>query len=300
MTVPEGPQSRTLRRSGGSFTRSRFHRRSDGPPGCAGLGNRFFGTDDVAPVSDAETSPLSAQDHASMPEAIVCDADVPPLSEVAVPEVEIPVVSGDFGSRKPSPPLTCCAGWRTFGRTGPDPPSMTPRRPPKWLTEQRVLDVPVESPAVERPQRPHQSATAAPEATAEDGPRILWDDSSSKPMPSASTGNMLTRWLSKPKDVAPAEASQATTMPQEPISPSLRPWRSDRDDRSPDGSPCGSIGRVHALACGPACPAETAKQTSVRVRRGATSVAPWLHSSARGYQRRSRWLFSWWHWSGPH
>ncbi|MGZ9159138.1 MAG: hypothetical protein ACXW36_09775, partial [Nitrospira sp.] len=81
-----------------------------------------------------------------------------------------------------------------------------------------ALDVPVDPAAVEV-QTTVPVAATAPEATAEDGLRILWDDSSSKPIPSASTGNMLTRWLSKPKDVAPADATQSTTMPHELVSP---------------------------------------------------------------------------------
>ena len=175
--------------------------------------------DDVAPVSNAETSPLLAQDYARMPEAIVFDADAPPLSEEAVPEGEVSVVSG-ISAAEPLPPLSPAVP--DGGRADePDRPFNDSSRAAEMAHRAESLDVPGESPAVEPPSdAPVSMATpeATSEATAEAGPLILWDDSFSRPMPSASTGNMLARWLSKSKDVAPAEASQATMMPQECLS----------------------------------------------------------------------------------
>ena len=75
--------------------------------------------------------------------------------------------------------------------------------------------VSAEAPADMRAAAP----TAASEASAGDGLHILWDDSSSKPIPSASIGNMLTRWLKRPPDVASAEASPAAAITGESGSP---------------------------------------------------------------------------------
>ncbi len=171
--------------------------------------------DDVAPLSNAETSPLLAQDDARMPEAIVHDADALPLSEEAVPEGEVSVVS-EISTAEPFLPLEPAVpdGERA---DEPDLPFNESSRATEMAERAERLDVPVEPPAVQPPATASVSM-ASPEATAEAGPRILWDDSVSQPMPSPSTGNMLTRWLSKPKDVAPAEASQATMLPQESLS----------------------------------------------------------------------------------
>ena len=50
----------------------------------------------------------------------------------------------------------------------------------------------------------------------DEGLRIIWDDSSSKPTSSVGAGNMLTRWLKKPVEPAPAESHDehaSTTVP---------------------------------------------------------------------------------------
>lgn len=64
------------------------------------------------------------------------------------------------------------------------------------------------------PTTPSASVSAAGE-----GLRIIWDDSSSKPTSSVGAGNMLTRWLKKPVEPAPAESPDAqasTTVLDEP------------------------------------------------------------------------------------
>ena len=174
--------------------------------------------EDVAPASDPETSRLLAQDHASMPEAVVCDADVPPLSEVAVPEVEVSVVpvvsSPEAGLSQPPAALD---GDRSDEPDLTSIDSVDSAPVAQIAPAAELLDVSVDPAAIE--VQTTTPVAAAPEATAEGGLRILWDDSSSKPLPSASAGNMLTRWLSKPKDVAPADATQPTAMPHEQVSP---------------------------------------------------------------------------------
>ncbi len=63
------------------------------------------------------------------------------------------------------------------------------------------------------------AASAPPEPAAGDGLRILWETDSSAPIPSASTGNMLTRWLRRPAEIVPTHAGAATspvTVPDEP------------------------------------------------------------------------------------
>ncbi|MCS6290190.1 MAG: hypothetical protein H8K10_14645 [Nitrospira sp.] len=72
-----------------------------------------------------------------------------------------------------------------------------------------LAEAPAESVASSDEQAPTPTAQADPPTDAGEGLRILWDHSSSKPTPSASTGNMLTRWLKKSAGPVPAEIAEA-------------------------------------------------------------------------------------------
>ena len=228
--------------------------------------------EDAAPASDPEISRLSAQDHALMPEAVVCDADVPPLSEVTVPEVQVPVVPviSEPEAGLSQPPAAPDGGRSDEpDRTSIDSFDSAPAAQIAPAAE--LLDVPVDSAAVEV-QTTAPVAAAVPEATAENGLRILWDDSSSKPIPSASTGNMLTRWLSKPKDIAPAEASQSTTMPHDPL-----PLAPSMDERS----------EVTALVTD--CPVDQSDEsTPLRVEQPAPRQKPSKPAAGRAWRHIGR------------
>jgi hypothetical protein len=80
---------------------------------------------------------------------------------------------------------------------------------------------------------PAESAVQTP--ASREGLQILWDDAPSAPASSASTGNMLTRWLKRPAAVAPVEASEpnpSTAVPDElPIS--VAPLAADRQIGTP-------------------------------------------------------------------
>ena len=160
---------------------------------------------DVAPGSDAETPPLLAQDHASMSEAMVGDADVLPLSEAVVPDVEIPVVSV-ISAPKDLLPLSPAG---SDGRHSDEPdlplPSGDSAPAAEMAPAAERLEVPVEPPAVE-PQTTAAVTTAAPEATAEDGPRILWDDS----LPLEAEGSTMAATA---QNLARHHLSQPTQMP---------------------------------------------------------------------------------------
>lgn len=184
--------------------------------------------EDVPLAPEPEMSPLFVQGHASMPEVVACDAGAPQLSELAVPVEEVPN----------APALPLSEGIQAQSTGAPVPvrsdesnlASVEPVQAAEVVLAAEVLEVSVE-PAVDI-QVAAPAAAAAPEASAEGGLRILWDDSSSKPTPSASTGNMLTRWLNKPKDVAPPEASQPTTIPDEPLPP-VAPPVGERQEATP-------------------------------------------------------------------
>ncbi len=86
----------------------------------------------------------------------------------------------------------------------------------------KLAEAPAESVASSEEQALATAAQAVAPQDAGEGLRILWDDSSSKPTPSASTGNMLTRWLKKPAAPVPdevAEANPPATVPDEAPAP---------------------------------------------------------------------------------
>jgi len=158
--------------------------------------------EDVPIAPEQPVSPATSLPASSKTEAVVCDSGASQLIESAAPEVVPSILPEPPASEAISPqPTTAPAD------AGPGEPVQVPIE-----TEQIPDPVPVDlQPSV-------------------DGSlRILWDDSSSAPIPNASTGNMLTRWLKKPKDVAPAETGYPTTIPDEPAAP-VAPPSGDRQE----------------------------------------------------------------------
>ena len=223
--------------------------------------------EDVAPMSESETSPLLAQGHASMPAGIVSNAETSQLRESVVPDEEVPNESA-------LPVSDAIQAQST------DTPVVVPSDEPSLTSIESMR-------AAEAAQA---AAAAAPDASAVGGLRILWDDSSSKPIPCASTGNMLTRWLSKPKEVAPSEANHSTTIPVEPMSP-VAPPAGERQEATPLVTAPLWIDRTiprHPLWS--SMPLALNRASRQRDRHGVISVGPQPPSSALGSQQRDRWL----------
>ncbi|MBI4000321.1 MAG: hypothetical protein HY348_00865 [Nitrospira defluvii] len=184
--------------------------------------------EEVAPVSEPERSPLLSQGHASMPDVAGCDAGAPQLRESAVPGEEI--------SNEPALPVSEGIQAQSTGAPVAVRSDETNLASVESVQVAEVV-VPAEvSEVLAEPTADVQAAApavaAAPEASVDGGLRILWDDSSSKPTPSASTGNMLTRWLKRPADVASVGASHPTTIPDEPVPP-VAPPVGERPEATP-------------------------------------------------------------------
>ena len=134
------------------------------------------------------------------------------IADSVVATVETALVSAGTGQKSVSPP--------------PIPePIVTPVEVPGLTMIEPMQDSVVSAPAVAAsiesvapsgepaitPTTPSASVSAVDE-----GLRIIWDDSSSKPTSSVGAGNMLTRWLKKPVEPAPAESHDehaSTTVP---------------------------------------------------------------------------------------
>ncbi|MCS6317183.1 MAG: hypothetical protein H8K05_05285, partial [Nitrospira sp.] len=125
-------------------------------------------------------------------------------------------------------PVSAGAGQESVSPSPIPEPIVTPVEVPGLTMIEPMQDSVVTAPAVAAPVEsvapsgePAITPTT-PSATvsaAGEGLRIIWDDSSSKPTSSAGVGNMLTRWLKKPVEPAPAESPDvqaSATVPDEP------------------------------------------------------------------------------------
>ncbi len=188
------------------------------------------GVEPVAP--DAQLSPVAPEvTPQSEPEMVVTDQEPSSQSAVEVREVDtVPI------SEPTEPPVEASL---TPVEPVPERVSLTPVPlpvveeaeeavlPPDEPTRESV--VASSSELVEAAEQcgassDEQAPTAQADSSTDagEGLRILLDDSSSKPIPSASTGNMLTRWLKKPAEPVldkVAEAEPPATVPDEAPAP---------------------------------------------------------------------------------
>lgn len=169
----------------------------------------------------------------SEPEMVVTEQE--PSSQLALEVRDVDTVSISVPTE---PPVEAS---RTSVASAPETVSLTPVPqpivgeaeeavlPPVEPTQESVVapspelvEAPAESVASSDEQAPTPTAQADSPTDTGEGLRILWDDSLSKPIPSASTGNMLTRWLKKPAEPVPnkvAEANPPVTVPDEAPTP---------------------------------------------------------------------------------
>lgn len=174
-------------------------------------------TEDSEPTPEPERLPLSTQELGSISELAGNHIAISASSEsgVSPEQVSIEQASAGLGSH----PTLSIAAPVAVG-SGELELTSVESEPVVQVDVQRVdSEVPAVSPAVTHAPEP----TATPDMSAEDGLHILWDDSSSKPIPSASIGNMLTRWLKRPADVTPAETSVPAQITESglPVVPTL-------------------------------------------------------------------------------
>lgn len=147
-------------------------------------------------ASGPEVSPVT-QSVSSMPEAIACGVGGPQSGES--------VASAHVSREEPALP------------------SVESIQAALVVPAAEELTVSVEPVSAVETQAPTAAAQAAPEPAADGSLRILWDNSQSAPAPSASTGNMLTRWLKKPAPISPVEADHPAPPPDESAPPAAPP-----------------------------------------------------------------------------
>ncbi|MEK6803431.1 MAG: hypothetical protein AABZ34_12305 [Nitrospirota bacterium] len=174
---------------------------------------------EVTPQSAPEMASTD-QEQSSPSAAEVREVDTVPISESIVPPVEAslnPVAPPPEAVSLPPGPLPIVVATEE-----PVLPPVEPTQAAVVSPSPEFVEAPAESVAPSEEQAPATAAQAASPPDAGEGLRILWDDSSSKPTPSASTGNMLTRWLKKPAEPVPnevAEANSPATVPDETPAP---------------------------------------------------------------------------------
>lgn len=179
---------------------------------------------DAAPAPEPETA-LADPELSSASTGEAYDAGDVPMGESIVPPLEASFVSA-VASPQPAPPSNSA--------TVEEPvlPTVESAQDQEAVRARDFVDVSADSLALPEEPSITSGTSTAPASDASGGLRILWDDSSSKPTPSVSTGNMLTRWLRKPADIVPAEAGEASssvTVPDEPPAP-LPSWPVERQE----------------------------------------------------------------------
>ncbi len=179
---------------------------------------------DAAPVLESEMALVDPElSSASTGEAY--DAGDVPMGEPVVPPLEASFTPA-VASPQPASPSSSASVEE------PVLPTVEAAQDQEAVPARDLVEVPADSPASPEEPATILGTSAAPASDASGGLRILWDDSSSKPTPSVSTGNMLTRWLRKPADIVPAEAGEASssmTVPAEPPAP-LPSWPVERQE----------------------------------------------------------------------
>nr|MBA2485811.1 hypothetical protein [Nitrospira sp.] len=173
--------------------------------------------EEIALASEPQRSPWSVQSHASMPEVTGCNAGAPQSIESVVPVKEVrnePALPMSEGMQAQSicEPVVTCSDETNLAS----------------IESVQIVEVVVSAKGLEMSVKPAASredtvpgAPAASEPSTDGSLRILWDDSS--PKPTLSTGNILTRWLNRPKDVSLPEASHPATIPDKPLPPVTPP-----------------------------------------------------------------------------
>ena len=175
----------------------------------------------VTPQAEPEMA-LTDQEPSSPSAAEAREVDTVPISESIVPPVEAslnPVAPSPEAASLPPSPLPIIVATEE-----PVLPPVEPTQAAVVSPSPELVEAPAESVAPSEEQAPPPTAQVVSPPDAGEGLRILWDDTSSKPTPSASTGNMLTRWLKKPAEPVLAEVAEATppaTIPDE--APTLVP-----------------------------------------------------------------------------
>jgi tetratricopeptide (TPR) repeat protein len=169
------------------------------------------------PTSNSENVARMTQRHVSTTDFAGGATSIHIVSESDVPEAQV-------WSEPTVPPLEDCEVQSTAASVAhhSDELNLTPVEfVPASEAKARAADF--EIPVAVSADAQVAAPTAGAEASTEKGPRILWDDSSSKPILSASTGNLLTRWLRRPADAASTEASPAAAVTGESGSPVAPP-----------------------------------------------------------------------------
>lgn len=95
---------------------------------------------------------------------------------------------------------------------------------PEPVQPEPLIEQPLEPAAAvsTEPVAPADSVPSnAAQAAASDGLQILWDDTTSAPVPKPSGGNMLTRWLRKTAEPVPSEESAVAPVTAAPVEPEL-------------------------------------------------------------------------------
>ena len=158
---------------------------------------------EVTPQSEPEMV-VTDQEPSSQLAVEVRDVDRVSISEFTEPPVETSLTPApETVSLPPAPsPIVAATEEPVF-------PLVEPTQATAVTPAEELLETPAESVASSEEQAPTSTAQADSQTDAGEGLRILWDDSSSKPTPSASTGNMLTRWLKKPAAPVPDEVVEA-------------------------------------------------------------------------------------------
>ncbi|HRB16871.1 MAG TPA: hypothetical protein PK224_13830 [Nitrospira sp.] len=162
---------------------------------------------EVTPQAEPEMA-LTDQEPSSPSAAEVREVDTVPISEFIVPPVE-----ASLNQVAPPPEAVSLPRGPLPIVVAPEEPVLPPVEPTQAAVvspSPELVETPAESVAPSEEQAPAPMAQVASPPDAGEGLRILWDDTSSKPTPSASTRNMLTRWLKKRAEPVPAEVAEAT------------------------------------------------------------------------------------------
>lgn len=171
---------------------------------------------DMSPVVSLE--PVSKEDE---PEAVVAPQATAEVFTAEVPAAEIAPVHVESVQESLSAVLeeqSIVVPTDHVSRLVESPPD------PEPVQVEPLIEQPMEPAAAvsTEPVAPADSVPSnAAQTAASDGLQILWDDTTSAPVPKPSGGNMLTRWLRKTAEPVPSEESAVAPVTAAPVEPEV-------------------------------------------------------------------------------